>query len=132
MMTLAGQAPDAVAGPARPLADPGRPLELKGALDQVVAAGFGLDLAALNAAAKQTGMVAALAGTDVVVAADDGAGAVTVAALRATLDAELGRVAAAARAPATKDGADKGVAAGPRDPLDALIAAIGGDERTPR
>ena len=67
MMTMAGQAPDTVTGPARPIVDPGRPIELEGPLDRVVAAGLGLDLGQLQEQARLRGMVAALAGTDVVV-----------------------------------------------------------------
>ena len=46
--------------PARPVADPGRADRLDGDLDQVVAAGLGLDLAAVQTAG--VGMAAALAG----------------------------------------------------------------------
>jgi hypothetical protein len=50
-----------VVGPSRPLADPGRPLELDGDLDSIVAAGLGLDAQAVQQAAASIGAAAALA-----------------------------------------------------------------------
>jgi hypothetical protein len=97
LMTMAGQAPETVAGPARPIVDPGRPLELQGPLDQVVAAALGIDLEQLREQAQLRGMVAALAGTDVVVRGGQRIDNATLAGLRATLDNEVNRVADAAR-----------------------------------
>ena len=97
LMTAAGQTPGTVTGPARPIADPGRPIELPGPLDQVVAAGLGLDLGRLQEQARVSGMVAALAGTDVVVSGGRRVDQAMLAGLRATLDGEVERVASAAR-----------------------------------
>jgi hypothetical protein len=122
LMTLAGQQPEQVAGPARPIVDPGRPIGLDGPLDQVVAIGLGLDLAQLQQQAKIRGMVAALADTDVVVAGGDGIDRGTVAGLRSTLAAEVDRVA---RAAAGRAG-PPGVAAEPGEPdaLDDLLDTL--------
>jgi hypothetical protein len=125
MMNIAGQAPSTVAGPARPMVDPGRPIELQGPLDQVVAAGLGLDLARLQEQARLRGMVAALAGTDVVVAGDGRLSQATLAGLRATLDGEVNRVTAAAQ-PRRGDVGIGDAEAAPEvpDALDELLDAI--------
>jgi hypothetical protein len=132
MMTMAGQAPEAVAGPSRPIVDPGRPLELQGPLDQVVAAGLGLDLGQLQEQARLRGMVAALAGTDVVVRGGQRIDNATLAGLRATLDDEVNRVAEAARPNGVigPTGALEAVEAEP-DALDELLDALRRGE-TPR
>jgi hypothetical protein len=147
LMTKAGQAPEAVAGPTRPIADPGRPIELDGPLDQIVASGLGLDLPRLQEQARTQGMVAALAGTDVVVAGRGRVDQATVAGLRTTLDGEvtrLAKVAAAGRigppdvlAPisVTAEGASTGAAmaeAAPEpDALDDLLDALQRGEPSP-
>jgi len=130
LMTAAGQTPGTVAGPARPIADPARPIELAGPLDQVVAAGLGLDLGRLQEQARVSGMVAALAGTDVMVSGDQRVDQAMLAGLRATLDGEVERIAAAARPSriGTADGA--GVAAAP-DALDALIDSLAQEDTGP-
>jgi hypothetical protein len=130
MMTLAGQAPERVAGPARPIVDPGRPIGLDGPLDQVVAAGLGLDLGQLQEQARRRGMVAALADTDVVVASGGRLDQATLTGLRATLDAEVSRVATAAgrRVIGPLGVADE---AAP-DALDELLDAVQRDEEAGR
>ena len=106
----AGRRARKVVGPVRPIADPGRPIELDGPLDHVVAEGLGIDLAAVNDAAGRVGMTAALAATEVTLGRTDGAfDPAALDGLRARLDTELGRVAAAAmptvkRAPVPKGG----------------------------
>jgi hypothetical protein len=129
MMTMAGQAPDTVAGPARPPVDPGRPIELDGPLDRVVAAGLGLDLGQLQEQARLRGMVAALAGTDVVVRGGQRIDEATLAGLRATLDDEVNRVAEAAR-PTGVVGPTGDVEAAEAEPdaLDELLDALGREE----
>jgi hypothetical protein len=65
----AAEHPDAVLAPARPLVDPGRPLTYAtGDLDKLVADGLGISLPAITEAAKQVGIVAALADAQVAVA----------------------------------------------------------------
>jgi hypothetical protein len=57
----AAKDPDAVLAPARPLADPGRPLTyLDGDLDEIVAAGFGIPLERVRDLASRVGVVSAL------------------------------------------------------------------------
>ena len=82
-------------GPCRPVADPGRPLNVNGDLDQVIADGLGLDLAALRKAGEQVGMLAALAQTSVPLANRQGNipfDTQAVTTLRDGLHAELNRV----------------------------------------
>jgi hypothetical protein len=144
LATLAGASPGnaaTVVGPGRPVADPGRSIELKGSLDTVVAAGLGLDLDAVVKAADAVGLPAALAGTEVAVGRSDGAfdpGALD--GLRARLDTELTRVAAAAvpttrpvRAP--KGGRRRTADAAPEvvpDALDELLGTAHVEGEAPR
>jgi hypothetical protein len=124
MMNLAGQTPETVVGPSRPIADPGRPIGLEGPLDQVVAAGLGLDLGQLQEQARIRGMVAALAGTDVVVAGGQRIDQATLAGMRTTLDDEVNRVATAAQPRRMDPGTgDAGAAADIPDALDELLDA---------
>jgi hypothetical protein len=124
MMNLAGQVPETVVGPGRPIADPGRPIGLEGPLDQVVAAGLGLDLGQLQEQARIRGMVAALAGTDVAVAGGQRIDQATLAGLRTTLDDEVNRVATAAQPRRMDPGTgDAGAAADIPDALDELLDA---------
>jgi hypothetical protein len=129
MMTMAGQAPDTVTGPARPPVDPGRPIELDGPLDEVVATGLGLDLGQLEEQARLRGMVAALAGTDVVVRGGRRIDQAILAGLRATLDEEVSRVAEAAR-PKGVVGPIGDVELGEAEPdaLDELLEALRREE----
>jgi hypothetical protein len=131
MMTMAGQAPTTVAGPARPIVDPGRPIELQGPLDQVVAAGLGLDLGQLQEQAQVRGMVAALAGTDVVISGGQRIDQATLAGLRATLDDEVDRVATAARGKQIGPLGDVEAAAAEPDALDQLLDALRREEPRP-
>jgi hypothetical protein len=90
--------PVAFAGPSRPVADPGRPIDgLAGldtrALDELVARGLGLDLAALERASQTVGVVAALGSMAVPVAQRDGVDATTFAALQDGLTSEVLRLA---------------------------------------
>ena len=93
-------------GPQRPLADPGRPLRLAGDLDQLVADGLGMDLAALKKRGASVGMLAALQQSEVPVLGEIGATRLDeqgVAALRGALRSELRRTLAVA-APLGKPG----------------------------
>jgi hypothetical protein len=132
-------APARVVGPTRPIADPGRPVELPGGLDAVVAGGLGLDLATLRATAEAVGMATALARTQVpLVEFDEGPlrEGPEVEALGSTLHAEIGRLAElAAGRPAPgpvpgrpQEAARRGRAAPPsepaRDALDDLVNRI--------
>ena len=68
--------PVAFAGPTRPIADPGRPIEGLGGLtgpklDRFVADGFGIDLDTLSRVSDAVGVVAALAETEVPVSQRD-------------------------------------------------------------
>jgi hypothetical protein len=130
--------PAAVAGPPRPVADPGRPLELSGSLDTVVAQGLGLDLQAIREAADTVGIVAALGSTDVPLVTF-GAGPLTkgpqLDAMRTALRTEVERLAGLA-APQTGDlgAAPRGARAAPAEPphdaLDDLIDRIPDIEET--
>jgi hypothetical protein len=133
--------PSAVAGPPRPVADPGRPLEISGSLDTVVAQGLGLDLEAIREAADSVGIAAALASTDVPLVEFDSRPLTKgpqLDAMRAGLQAEIQRLATLA-APTTVDlrsAAPPGARAAParpqpqRDPLDDLIDRIPDIEET--
>jgi hypothetical protein len=96
--------PDGTLGPRRPLADPGRALDLPADLDALVAEGLGLDLARLKKQAEAIGVLGALTRSEVPVVAvsptDLDVAAVTPT-LRAALDASLGQVLDVAR-PATE------------------------------
>jgi len=121
-------------GPRRPVADPGRELVLSAdlELDQVIADGLGINLAAVRKLSAQVGVVAALSRSTVPVAQP----VLDVAALRGALDQELQNViAVAAPSKILQTGRRKARAAAPaRDALDDLIdraAAIGaGDEES--
>ena len=130
LMTVAGQDPESITGPARPVADPGRPIGLDRPLDQVVAGGLGLDLGQLQEQAKVHGMVAALAATDVVVAGRDGVDQGTLTGLRSTLAAEVDRVARAAAGAAGPLGVAAEAAA--PDALDALLDTLRRNEEAGR
>jgi hypothetical protein len=80
--------PDRMIGPQRPVADPGREIAVRGELDQVIADGLGIDLAAVRKVANQVGIVAALQRSAVPVA--DARPDAT--ALRGALDRELASV----------------------------------------
>lgn len=84
--------PDATLGPPRPIGDPGRPIDARGDLDEVIATGLGLDLPSLRKRGSQVGMLSALTSTDVPVAVDEQRvpGEVGVQALHASLDQTLG------------------------------------------
>jgi hypothetical protein len=85
-------APEAMLGPQRPIADPGRPLELEGTLEEAVAAGLGLDLGALRKRAGAGGIALALQRTAVPVAGKlgrTGSSELELKQLRATLDAQV-------------------------------------------
>jgi hypothetical protein len=125
LLDKVGTKPDAVAGPPRPVADPGRPLEFAGGLDAVVANGLGLDRKAIEEAAQTVGIVAALAATDVPLVPfgekplNEGP---QLDALDSALRVEVDRVAKLA-AP------DQGVRpASRRDALDELVDRVPDDE----
>ncbi len=116
-------------GPRRPVADPGRPVELNGSLDAVVATGLGFDLDAVRKVGDAIGVAAALATTAAPLAAPKGQlefNDSLVGGLRAALDAEVNHVVGVAvveqqfRTPT--GGRRRGSqAAPPRDALDDLI-----------
>ncbi|MGI9052149.1 MAG: hypothetical protein ACR2HQ_05780 [Ilumatobacteraceae bacterium] len=85
---------DDTIGPRRPIADPGREINVRGELDAVIAGGLGLDLAALRKTGERIGVVAALAQTKAPIAHPDGGkfDERSVGALRDTLDTELAGV----------------------------------------
>lgn len=125
--------PDEILGPRRPVADPGRAIQIDGTLDAVIAAGLGLDLATLQKLGSQVGVLAAVAQTPVPLASKDGAiplDAKAVAQLRGALQAELDHalgialpaqsIVAPAR-PSMPTRAGARAAAPARDALDALI-----------
>jgi hypothetical protein len=133
LVTAAGRDPGKTVGPGRPVADPGRPIQLRGALDTVVATGLGLDLDRITEKAKSVGMAAALASTEVTVAHSDGAlDPALVDGLRSTLDGELSRLAAAAMPTVEARPKAGRRRAGPpevvRDALDDVIAAAASDD----
>ena len=78
------------------MADPGRPLNVKGDLDQVIADGLGIDLNAVKKTSSQLGIVQALAQASVPVANPDGSKVLDahgLSALRGALATTLTRVA---------------------------------------
>lgn len=123
---------DVTVGPSRPLVDPGRPLRLRGDLDEVVAAGLGLDLAAVRKRAGSIGLEAALQASSVPVGRQDGdtVDEQTVARLTGALESRLtqGLLTALGTSREPRGERPAGAArtaAGPpaSDPLDDLIAA---------
>lgn len=120
---------DRMIGPQRPLADPGRPLRVDGDLDRLVAAGLGLDLAALRKRADAVGVLSALQTTAVPLAMKPGETPnekLVVPALRAALQGELQRTLAVAvptkPTVVTRPGVRRAQAAPMPDALDELIA----------
>jgi hypothetical protein len=86
-------------GPRRPVVDPGRPVRVSGNLDQIVAAGLGLDLESLQKVAAKVGMEAAVAATAVPVAGHgERTDEQTARRMRAALDSRLGEGVAVATA----------------------------------
>ena len=120
-------------GPRRPLVDPGRELDVDGALDEIIAGGLGLDLDVVRKHASAVGIVAALTQTSVPLAYGPGAAELddnATAALRATLDSEVGRLVEIAvprrQAPIRRD--RQQAADGPRDALDDLLDTLGEED----
>jgi hypothetical protein len=137
--TLSGN-PGKMLGPRRPVADPGREIDVRGDLDQIIAGGLGLDLDVVLQRADAVGIVSALAQTGVPTAFPAGAVKLderAIAGLRDTLAAEVDAVVSVAarglrqRTPtATGQPVDAGRRdAGPRDALDELLDALEGDDR---
>jgi len=127
-LAAAATAPRQVIGPRRPVADPGRPIPGLAAatLDQAVAAGLGLDLAALRKTAQALGPAAALAEQSVP-AGSLPAGPVlegpALDTLRLAAEAQVGRTASAA-----VDGSGPVPGATPdraQDALDILLRRMG-------
>lgn len=118
--SLAGD-PVKVAGPRRPIADPGRPIpELDGLsqnrLDAVVAGGLGIDLGKLRKQSEAVGVVAALVDTQVPVQRTAELGDAAVTRLTESLDSMVRRVAGVAALPDLDIGA--------ADPLDELAERL--------
>jgi hypothetical protein len=108
---------DAVFASSRPLVDPGRPLDfLDGNLDQVIAAGLGLDFEALQRNAKRLGIVGALVRTAVQVGAqpDPALGGPAFTGLQADLDRQVGALVA--------QSGRTGIGGAAADALDDLLA----------
>ena len=129
--------PGPVVGSSRPVADPGRPLEIRGGLDAVVAEGLGLDLDAIRKAADTVGIVAALAATEVPVVGfgrEPITGGSELEAVQTALHGEVARVAALAAPPKASPGpsrrARRAPREEPRDALDDLIDRIPDDEES--
>jgi hypothetical protein len=126
----------ATLGPRRPLADPGGELKVDADIDELVATGLGLDLAAVRKRADAVGIVAALTQTAVPVAFPAGGGELdqaAVAALQAGLAAEVDHVVSVAVPPGRAPGAApprgartgrRGRAGPPADALDELIDTL--------
>ncbi len=82
-------------GPRRPVADPGRPIEMRGELDAVIATGLGFDLATVRKRSDAVGVAAALAETVAPVAHSAGGvefDKAVIAGLQGALAAEVNRV----------------------------------------
>jgi hypothetical protein len=108
-----------VLGPTRPLADPGRAVEhATGGLDEILAAGFGFDAAAVRKRADVVGPLAALAEVPVPVRDAAEAGDDALAHLKAALDEAVAGVASDALKPAATGGRRRGAP----DALDDLLA----------
>lgn len=120
MKTMAGST-ERMVGPRRPVADPGRAIVVDGGLDEVIAEGLGLNLAAIRKAAKDVGVIAALSRVDVPVSEAP----VDMALLRTALVAEVGSVLDVAtptlKRPRSGVGGGKAKRAVRRDTLDDLI-----------
>ncbi|MGI9028996.1 MAG: hypothetical protein ACR2HP_03285 [Ilumatobacteraceae bacterium] len=126
--------PDDLIGPRRPLVDPGREVLVRGDLADFIAGGLGLDVDRLRRTEAAVGIVAALAQTEVPVAAAPGGvelDEAALAGLQANLAAEVDRVVGVAVPTAVVIGDTAGrarprrgarVAAGP-DALDELLEA---------
>lgn len=132
--------PARVIGPRRPVADPGRPLNVRGDLDAIVAAGLGLDLGALRKQADRIGTLAALQQTAVPLALKPGTAPDAkqlMPALQTALRDELHRtldVAVPKRvaAPAASKRGARAAAKPQPDALDELLARLTADaEDTP-
>ena len=124
-------------GPQRPVADPGRPLRVDGDLDRLVAAGLGVDLAALRKRADSVGLLPALQQTGVPLAIKPGQTPnekLVVPALRAALQGELQRTLGVAAPPKVVvarpgvRGTPRAQTAPARDALDELIANAPADD----
>lgn len=123
--------PEQMLGPRRPIADPGREVRVRGDLDELIAAGLGIDIEAVRKSERAIGIVAALAQTEVPVAFPAGdveLDQAAVAGLRETLATEVERVVdiarpAARRRAAPPEGPADGApsAAAVPDALDELI-----------
>jgi hypothetical protein len=116
---------DGVLGPRRPLADPGRPIEyLRGDLDQIIATGFGLDLARVRELSSNFGTLGALASLPVPQGAAERFDAAAAEGLKAGLAAAVNGVVADALKLGNSPGpgGKKPRASARRDALDDLLA----------
>lgn len=120
--------PEQMIGPRRPIADPGRPLVVKGKLDEIIAGGLGLDVEELRKMGDKVGMLAALSQTEVPLSSRAGnieIGKQAVSALRDALNVELTRVLnVAAPQPTIKTRGAARAAAPKPDALDELIKRV--------
>lgn len=125
MVGVMASNPDRIIGPRRPVADPGRPLKVEGDLDAVIAAGLGLNLAAVRRRAGTVGVLAALEQTPVPLVFAPGQAPspdAAVPALRAALQSEVTRTVGVAL-PAGGGTVRRRATAPEPDALDRLIAA---------
>jgi hypothetical protein len=120
--------PAQMIGPRRPIADPGRELNVRGDLDTVIATGLGIDLDALHKMGDQVGILAAIARMEVPIANKSGKVEIdklAVAGLRNALNSELNKalnVAAPKPVSRTARARRTGAAVAPlADALDELI-----------
>jgi hypothetical protein len=133
--------PVAFAGPTRPVADPGRPIDglaglSEARLDQLVATGFGIDLDKLAQASEVVGVVAALADTETPLLQRDNVDEASLTALRAGLRDEVLRLAEMAipdlrtRGPGLGDRRRTPRTHRRRDALDDLLDRVEPEEET--
>jgi hypothetical protein len=118
--------PEDIIGPRRPVADPGREIVVRGDLDEVIAGGLGIDLAAVRRMGNEVGVMAALASAEVPIANAPGNlefDERALGALRGALASELGSVLGVAAPRRILDTQSRRgrTAAPPPDPLDELI-----------
>jgi hypothetical protein len=102
MIGTLAQNPATMIGPRRPIADPGRDLNVTDDLNTVIASGLGLDLAAVEEMSQQVGILAAITQAQVPIANPKGQvplNKASVAHLRSALTTELNRVVDVARPP---------------------------------
>ncbi len=117
---------DRMLGPRRPIADPGREIEVGGEIDRLIASGLGLDYDGLMKRSAEFGLVATLSRTAATVSGTVGGGAfgeLEQMALADALTSELNRTLSVAVPPAATRPRARGaaIAQAERDALDELL-----------